>query len=81
MSHCIACDRLLTDKEAARKHRDTNEEIGLCNNCLSEVLSIQAIPLKDSLYDDAPMGTNELEALLDDYNDLARTQDHLDGLE
>jgi len=37
MSHCIACDRLLTATEAARKYKGSKEEVGLCDHCLSPV--------------------------------------------
>jgi len=47
MSHCYACDVLLTATEAARKHKGTKEEIGLCDKCLGYVEEIQHIPVKD----------------------------------
>jgi len=47
MSHCIACDILLTATEAGRKHKGTKEEIGLCDKCLNYVEEVQHIPIID----------------------------------
>jgi len=47
MSHCVACDRLLTDKEAVRKSRATGEEIGLCDLCLGYVEEVIHVELVD----------------------------------
>jgi hypothetical protein len=35
MSHCKACDVILTDFEATRKYAGTAIEVELCNHCLS----------------------------------------------
>jgi len=58
MSHCYACDKLLSDMEAKRKHKKTKEEIGLCDACLSTVLEIQYIPIDDN---ESANDDNELE--------------------
>lgn len=51
MSHCLACDRLLTDKEAKRKYKSTDEEIGLCDHCLDSTNEAYSIPTVDPEYE------------------------------
>ena len=68
MSHCIACDRLLTDREAARTHRITHEEIGLCDKCLTSVEEVQYIPLSDPV--DEELSEQELDSLMAEFPDL-----------
>lgn len=34
---CLACDEILTDREDARKYAASEERIGLCDPCFSEV--------------------------------------------
>ena len=35
---CKSCDNPLTDREATRKSRVTNEYLDMCNGCLGEIL-------------------------------------------
>ena len=55
MSHCLGCDRLLTNREAARKSKTTKEEIGLCDHCLGSVEEVVHVvtvnPYEDFLDD------------------------------
>jgi hypothetical protein len=34
---CLCCDRILTDKEATRKHTVNGEYLDTCNSCLREI--------------------------------------------
>ena len=70
MSHCIACDRLLSDEEAKRKHSITKEEIGLCDICLGSVEEVVHIPVEDPddvSYNDS--GVDELDGILKNFDD------------
>lgn len=37
MSHCKACDALLTDFEATRRYLKSKEEVELCNHCFNTI--------------------------------------------
>jgi len=41
---CIACNKVLSDFEATRKHEVTKEYLDLCNLCLRVIYEIQPIP-------------------------------------
>lgn len=34
---CLACDEILSDREDARKYAASEERIGLCDPCFSEI--------------------------------------------
>lgn len=42
--HCRCCDKLLTDIESTRKHKETGEYLDICNVCLKEIQEIIKIP-------------------------------------
>lgn len=47
MSHCVACDKLLTVSEDVRKSKTTGEELGLCNACLGYIEEVVHVTLED----------------------------------
>jgi hypothetical protein len=76
MSHCLACDALLTNAEAKARSKATHEEIGLCSKCLGEVQSIVRVvvenPEEDELF--AEIGEQGSKSLFD-YFDEAGPED------
>ena len=43
MSHCRACDHLLSDREASRTYKDSDEEVELCDPCFEEAFGYDAL--------------------------------------
>jgi hypothetical protein len=41
---CLSCNKVLSNNEATRKHKETGEYLDLCNSCLKYVIEIQPIP-------------------------------------
>jgi hypothetical protein len=55
---CNACNRLLSDFEATRRHAETGDFLDLCNRCLqvvNEQTKIPAIERNDLLYQNDTM--------------------------
>lgn len=44
---CVACDCLLSNREATRKHLITEEYLDLCDTCLKSVEEVIEIPHTD----------------------------------
>ena len=44
---CISCDCNLSDRESTRQHLVTGEYLDLCDDCLSDVEEVIAIPHSD----------------------------------
>lgn len=44
---CAACNRLLTDYEATRRHAVTNEFLDLCQQCFVAVTDVTPLHVRD----------------------------------
>lgn len=48
MTHCVCCDKVLSDYEATRKHGETGQYLDMCNTCLDEVQDMAGFPVEDN---------------------------------
>ena len=48
MTHCVCCDKVLSDYEATRKHGETGQYLDMCTACLDEVQDVVDFPIKDN---------------------------------
>lgn len=63
---CVACNRILNDFEATRRHVETGEFADICNTC-SEELELNLIGREDlNPYDDY---VEEFDDFTDDFSD------------
>jgi len=44
---CVACNKILSDYEATRKHAITGEYLDLCNECFSSISEVAMLPTHD----------------------------------